>query len=63
MSDTLIATGIGCLTLSSTGQRRVDFADRQVNALTLAPDGACLVVVDGKEIWRRTSSGAWMAAR
>lgn len=59
MPEVLVATLAGCLTFDSTGQRKVDFAGRQVGALALEPAGSCLAVIDGNEIWKRSSDAQW----
>jgi hypothetical protein len=59
MSTVLVATGMGCMEFDSAGKSKVNFTGRQVCALAVELEGACLAVVDGKEIWRRSAGAEW----
>jgi hypothetical protein len=59
MPVVLVATGSGCRAFTGAGEREIELAGRQVCALAPGPGGACLAVVDGREIWRRDPVGAW----
>jgi hypothetical protein len=59
MAIVLVATDSGCRVFSGTGEGEVELAGRQVCALAPQAGGACLAVVDRREVWRRDVSSAW----
>ena len=58
MAEILLATVSGCRVFTSSGEGEPELVVRQVSALAPEIGGACLAVVDGKEVWRRTAAGA-----
>src|ERR1700677_1482722 len=59
MSTILAATSEGCLAFTGVGEGAFESSGRPVCAIAREADGACVAVVDGKEIWRRSSSAEW----
>jgi hypothetical protein len=59
MSTVLIATDSGCRVLSETGNDRLELAGRKVGPLEPEADGACLVVIDDNQVWRRSADSTW----
>jgi hypothetical protein len=59
MAEIFVATASGCRVFTASGEGEPELAGRQVSALAPETGGACLAVVDGKEVWRRTAAGAW----
>jgi hypothetical protein len=59
MPVVLAATASGCRTFTGAGEGEIELAGRQVCAMTPEAGGACLAVVDGREIWRRDSRHTW----
>jgi len=63
MAIVLIATQNGCRAFTDAGEGELELAGRNICAMAPEAGGACLAVVDGNEIWRRTASGAWSQVR
>jgi hypothetical protein len=59
MPTILAATESGFKIFSGSGEVAIELAERRVGALAVEREGACLAIVDEKEIWRRAVSGAW----
>jgi hypothetical protein len=59
MAAILVGTASGCRVFRDSGEGEIELAGRQVSALSHEIGGACLAVVDGKEVWRRAAAGAW----
>jgi hypothetical protein len=59
MNGILVATSFGCRLFTPTGEGPTELAGRFVSALAAEQGGACLAVVDKREIWRRDAQGAW----
>jgi hypothetical protein len=59
MTIILAATSAGCLAYRSDGEGTFESAGRMVCAIAPDVGGACLAVVDGKEIWRRAGNAEW----
>lgn len=55
----LAATKAGCVVLAEGGERAVELEGRTVFALAREEHGACVAVVDGCGIWRRSASAQW----
>ena len=59
MTAILVATDSGCRVFRETGEGKVELAGRKLCALAPDMSGACLAVVDEKEVWRRSADGTW----
>ncbi len=59
MAEVLVATDSGCRVFSETREDTLELAGRKISALALEADGACVAVVDEKEVWRRSANGTW----
>ena len=59
MTKVLVATHSGFRAFTDTGECERELAGRQVGAVSAEVGGACLAVLDEREIWRRDASGAW----
>ena len=59
MPDVFVATEAGCLTFVESGKSHLELPGRQVGPLVPEPDGTCLSIVDGQEVWRRSVTEAW----
>jgi hypothetical protein len=59
MTAILVATDSGCRVLRETGEGKVELAGRKLCALAPDVGGACLAVVDEKEVWRRSADSTW----
>ena len=59
MTAILVATDSGCRVLRGTGEGKVELAGRKLCALAPDVGGACLAVVDEKEVWRRSADSTW----
>lgn len=53
----LVATDTGCRVFTDAGERDLELPGQSVGALTSDVGDACLAIVDGQEIWRRTAGG------
>jgi hypothetical protein len=59
MTKVLVATHSGFRAFTDTGEGERELAGRRVGAVSAEVGGACLAVLDEKEIWRRDAGGAW----
>ncbi len=59
MAAILVATAAGLRVFSSSGEDKAELIGREVNALAPEANGACVAVVDTREIWRRNAAGEW----
>jgi hypothetical protein len=59
MTTILVATDSGCRVFRETGEGEVELAGHRICALAPDGSGACLAVVDEKEVWRRSADGTW----
>lgn len=59
MAIVLVATDSGCRVFRGNGDGGSELAGQQVCALAPEAGGACLAVVDQREVWRRDIRGAW----
>ena len=59
MATVLVATHSGFRAFTELGEGERELAGRSVGAVSPEIGGACLAVVDSKEIWRRDVSGFW----
>jgi hypothetical protein len=59
MTKVLVATHSGFRAFTATGEGEEELAGRQVGAVSVEVGGACLAVLDEREIWRRSAGGAW----
>jgi hypothetical protein len=62
MKQLLVATGAGCRTFTSAREGPTELVGHHVSAVVPEAGGACLAIVDEKEIWRRNTSSAWSKA-
>jgi hypothetical protein len=59
MTTILVATDSGCRVFGELGERKVELAGRRLGPLASDVDGACVAIVNEKEIWRRSADGTW----
>ena len=59
MSQILVGTYAGVRTFANGTEGPTELAGRSVWVLAPAPDGACVAVVSGNQVWRRTAAGVW----
>lgn len=59
MPITLRATDSGCRVFTDSGKETRELAGRRVGPLEREIGGACLAIVDEKEVWRRGADGSW----
>jgi hypothetical protein len=59
VTEIVVATYVGCYSISEDGKKIVDFDTRHVTSLVPEKDGCLLALVDGWEIWRRSASREW----
>jgi len=59
MCKVLAATHSGVQSFSTAGEVKIELAGRPIAALANEVAGACLAVVDERDIWRRDLSGSW----
>ncbi len=59
MAAILVATAAGLRVFSPSGEDKAELTGREVNALASEAGGACIAVVDTREIWRRNATGEW----
>lgn len=62
MSRLLVATASGLRVFTAAGEAATELPGCAVGALATSPDGGCLAVVGGREIWRRSREGVWTKA-
>ncbi|HEY0778029.1 MAG TPA: hypothetical protein VGD56_08695 [Gemmatirosa sp.] len=55
----LVATTEGCLPFTHGEPGTPELPGRQVGPLAPEPSGACLAVIDGTAVWRRSGTGVW----
>jgi hypothetical protein len=55
----LVATATGLRVFLPSGENGAELTGREVNALAPEANGACVAVVDTREIWRRNAAGEW----
>ena len=58
MTEVVMASDVGCYSISDDGSKVVDFEGRQVTSLVRGNDGL-LALVAGSEIWRRNAAKEW----
>jgi hypothetical protein len=61
MPSILLATHSGIRTFTESGNETSELAGHKVGPLEPEPGGACLAIVDEKEVWRRAAEGTWSA--
>lgn len=59
MAAILVATATGLRVFLPSGENGAELTGREVNALVPEACGACVAVVDTREIWRRNAAGEW----
>lgn len=59
MTSVLIATSMGCRVFRDDGNEKLELPGQQVWAITPDVGGACVAIVNDKEIWRRSASAEW----
>ena len=55
----LAATKYGCRVFDGSAEADVELENRPIAALAPEPDGTCVAVVEGRELWRRSADGTW----
>jgi hypothetical protein len=55
----LVATNAGCRAFTNGKESEIELAGHQVSALTPEAGDTCLAVLDQREVWRRSITGAW----
>src|SRR5262245_57079071 len=55
----LVATMSGCRVFGDAGESMIGLAGRRICALAPDASGGALAVIDGTQIWHRSSAGEW----
>jgi hypothetical protein len=58
-AEVLVGTESGCRVFCEGAESELELPNRCVGPLALDPNGSCIAIVDQREIWRRSTSGAW----
>jgi len=59
MDSILVATGGGCQVFSGNGSSKLELPGKIVWAIAPEPGGACVAIVNDREIWRRSAAAEW----
>lgn len=59
MASVLVATSAGCRMFSLAGEGPTELPGHSLWAFAPETGGACLAIVDGNEIWRRSARAEW----
>jgi hypothetical protein len=59
MASIFVATSRGCQVFSSDGEGKLELPGHPVWAIAPDVGGACVAVVDGNQIWRRSAAAEW----